>query len=139
VANNKLIDDEETPQEPSRSFNAFFARLADEEAHGEASAELHGLLAHLRSLSRMANGPKTGTLTITIKVSVEADIVDIGYDVTAKKPKPPRKKDRAWLSRGDNIVYEDPRQMSLKGVRGVPQTKREVRDVEGEDLAARDS
>jgi len=80
----------------------------------------------------MSTGPKTGTITITIKATVDGDLIDLGYDVTAKTPKPPRKKDRAWISRGDNVVFEDPKQMSLKGVRGLPTNDQPPIDA-GED------
>lgn len=129
----------EIPEEPTRSFNVFFARLADGDAHREASAEFHGMIAKLRSLNRMSNGPKAGSLTIVVKVNVDGDIIDLGYDVTAKTPKPPRKKDRAWISKGDNVVYEDPKQMTLKGVRGLPSQNDEAREAGGDDRQARDT
>jgi hypothetical protein len=120
--------------EMHRSFNFLFARLANQEAHREASAELHGLLSKLKTLSQMKRGAAVGKLTITVSAKVDGDMVAFGYDVTTKEPKPPREGTLCWLTRGGNVAFEDPKQLSLKGVREVPRAEPEddeLLDVDG--------
>jgi hypothetical protein len=120
-------------EESHRSFNFMFARMADGDAHREASAEFHGLLAKLKRLSQLRRGKANGKLSITLTASVDGDMVAIGYDVTTKEPKPPRQGTLCWLTKGGNVAFEDPRQQELKGIREVPKPKHDDEDVQDFD------
>lgn len=73
---------------------------------------------------------KVGELVLKIKLkpnlSGQVEIVD---DLTVKLPKPVRGSSIFFATPEGNLQREDPRQGELEGIRKVPDTPAEIRDV----------
>jgi hypothetical protein len=100
-------------KEGPRSFAVFVRQLADGDAEREASEALHELLESLRKEAE-AQGAAKGILTLKFALTVDAmNQVEIAYDISTKEPTPLRPKAHLWITKGGNIVFENPRQQKL--------------------------
>jgi hypothetical protein len=111
-----------TPEERAegaRSFARALEGIGDGKCISEASEEFWALLRdiHTMAKSRGQDGEAAGALTLALKVSVNAKgEAEIGWDVTAKKPKKKRLTAVAWVTKGGNLTFEVPRQLGLPNV-----------------------
>lgn len=120
---------DETPKPPAfegpRSFAVLLNDLRDD-ASGESlneqvSDELHELTEYLQGLSRANDAKVTGTLTLTVKVSVNGKSATLVPELTTKKPKHKVREYPLWVTRGGNLTTDHPTQqrLPLRPVGGV--------------------
>lgn len=75
-----------------------------------------------------ANTGKAGAITLTIKIKPHpAGQMELTDDVTLKLPKPPRGMTLMYATPEGNLVRQDPRQMSIDGLREVDKQTGELR------------
>ena len=83
---------------------------------GELSSDLAEKLRDLNAnLSEHAatNSKATGRLTLTISLTHEKGLVTVITDITTKEPKTRRAPTALWLTPGNNLSRQDPRQMEM--------------------------
>ncbi len=101
--------------------------------HSDASRDLHELAGKLHDYVGIHGGIAKGTLIVTINLSALANgTVDVVADVKTKEPKPKRARSVFWLTKGNNLSPENPRQQKL-ALREVPA---EPSDKKPRNLAA---
>lgn len=101
-------------EEGSRSFGEFLRQVCDGDVLTEATNELHRLMDIMAAEAEACRGEKKGRLSLVFDFNVDArGAVGITYDVTCKEPKKARSGGVAWLTRGRNLTFENPRQQKL--------------------------
>lgn len=124
-------------QEGPRSFVHFLGQLAQGEAEANASHEFHELLKRIHEEAHIRNAKVKGKFKFTLNCTAdETGTVSVAYDVETKAP--PRKTTSSffWLSRGSNLVAENPKQQKLP-LRDVS-ARQETRTVEAPAAPARE-
>lgn len=122
-------DVEKAINEGPRSFARFTETVADGDLHAELSDELHELIEHLANHALTVSSPGKGEMSIKFKFSVDkSGVVDVAWDVQSKIPKPARSKGVMWLTKGNNLTAQNPRQQKLP-LREVPVAPTEVREA----------
>lgn len=100
--------------EPPRSFNFFFAKLANGSAESEASYELDQLIRRLHEEAKIQMKAVGGRLTLTINMAVDpANVATIAYKVDRKDPPRRTEKTVYWLTDKSRLVGENPAQQKL--------------------------
>lgn len=122
-------------EEGARSFALLLQNIGEGTFHAEVSEALHELNVKLAAHA-YDNAKAKGTLTMTLSIEVDREgVVTIVPDVKTKAPTPLRKKGRYWLTAGNNLSPENPKQQKLP-LSEVPAPK--TRDaVRGDDRPAR--
>jgi hypothetical protein len=118
-------------QEGPNAFSVFISQLADGAAHSELSGELHELAKVLQDAAVTQAGTAKGELMLKLKLAIEPNgITAITYELTTKKPKAKRPSAVAWLSKGLNVVFQNPKQtiMPFRDV-SAPAEAREVTET----------
>ncbi len=124
-----------TPEGP-RAFARFLEQLSDGDAHAELSHELHKLTTALADLANATQGRAKGTLSLKLSLSVDCKgVAAVSYDITTKEPKPSGTASVFWLTHGNNLSVENPRQPNLP-VREV-KGEEDARELENKDTDAR--
>jgi hypothetical protein len=130
MASERKAATEETGEvEGPRSFVSFLNNIADGEAEGELSYQLHELVKRMREESVARGDTVSGGLTLKLKFKVDnLGHVIVGYKVT--KTEPDRKTSGAhfWLTKGNNLTVENPKQQKLP-LREVPGGRARARDI----------
>jgi hypothetical protein len=122
-------DVERAINEGPRSATRFLEMVADGDLHAELSDTLHELIDQLANHAITVTSPAKGELAIKLKFSVDkSGVVDVAWDMNAKAPKPARSKGVMWLTKGNNLTAQNPRQQKLP-LREVPQASTEVREA----------
>lgn len=121
--------------EGARSIALLLQGIGEGTFHAEASEALHELNQKLAAHA-YDNAKAKGTLTITLSIEIDREgVVTIDPDCKTKAPKPLRKRGRYWLTAGNNLSPENPKQQKLP-LSEVPAPK--TRDaVRGDDRPAR--
>lgn len=134
---DEIVQAQPPGEEGPRSFVHFLSQLAQGEAEANASYELHELLKRLHEEAHIRNREVKGKFKLALTFAADENgTVTVSYDVEAKAP--PRKTSASifWLSRGSNLVAENPKQQSLP-LRDVS-ARREIRNVEAPAAPARE-
>jgi len=134
-ATTKDDDGELENMEGPRGFSHLLQQVQDGELHAELSENLQQLMKDLRLYSDRFQRDAKGNITLSLNVTVHGNgSVSIMGDVKMKTPKTPRAPSTFFLTPGNNLTLENPRQQRLP-LREVPIPKREApRDV-GDDKA----
>lgn len=106
-------------EEGARGFAVLLQSVGDGAFHVEVSEMLLELNT---KLARHAEdfGKAKGTIAVTLTVDIDREgVVTVDPDVKIKTPKPARKKGRYWLTQGNNLSPENPKQQKLP-LREVP-------------------
>ncbi len=116
--------------EGARDFAVFLRHIDDGILHTDASRELQALAAKLYEFSQTYGGVAKGALILTVNLSaLENGTVDVIADVKVKEPKPKRARSVFWMTKGNNLSPDNPRQQKLP-LREVPAApKDKPRDV----------
>jgi hypothetical protein len=115
-------------EEGPRSFARFLEQACDGDICSQASEALHELLKKLEADSSASSGVAKGKLTLTVSFGVDPrGQVAIGYDITTKEPKPARAGGIAWLTKGANCTFENPKQQKLP-LAEVPRSRTQYAD-----------
>jgi hypothetical protein len=127
---SKAVKDEEIDvDEGARGFAILIQQLADGAFHAELSEEMQGVCKKLSELAYAYGSKQRGTLTLTLSLSASDNgTVTVDADVKTKTPKPRRETSLFFMTKGSNLVRENPRQRKLP-LREVPGTG-PARDVE---------
>ena len=79
----------------------------------------------------MTETGRAGELRLTIKLKPgKAGQVEVSDDITVKAPKPERGTSIMFATPEGNLQREDPRQMSIEGLRSVDTETGELRHVQ---------
>jgi len=113
-------------EEGPRSFVVFLRDLAQGETEALAAHELHELLKRLDEEAHTRNARVKGKLNLKLSFTVDENgVVAVAYDIETKAP--PRKTTSSvyWMSKGSNLVAENPRQqkLALRDVSGSRETR----------------
>lgn len=106
----------EEPQveEGPRSFGVFLAQVDDGQAMIVLSQEQHDLLVALAAEAERTQTAAKGKLTLTLGFTVEpSGVTGVTYATATKEPTPVRGGSMFWLSKGNNLTVENPRQKKL--------------------------
>lgn len=106
-------------EEGARSYAVLLSSLEDGQLLVDLSTKLHELNNKL-ALAAENVGKAKGELTLKLKLSADAGgTVQVDGEILCKEPKPGRARSVLWLSKGNNLVSENPRQTKLP-LREVP-------------------
>jgi hypothetical protein len=116
---------EKATEEGARSLSVLLSSLDDGQFHEDASEDLHTLCAAMARLSE--NHDKiSGTFTIKLTMKCRRNgTMHVTPEITVKTPKAPRTEQILWLTKGNNLSLENPRQQKLP-LREVPRTPNEA-------------
>jgi hypothetical protein len=102
-----------TEQEGPRGFGPFLSRIDDGRVYDDLGEQLQKLCGELDQYAQNF-GKAKGELSVNLKLSVEANgVVSVVVDVKTKAPKVTRPKSIFWLTKGNNLSPENPRQQKL--------------------------
>lgn len=125
--------------EGARSATRFIELVADGQCNADLSHALHKLGLRLAAEVRQRNDKCSGEITLKLKFTAEpSGIVGVGYEVNAKEPKARTSGSVFWITKGGNLVNENPRQTSFPGIREVKPTT-EVRELDLHAAVANDN
>lgn len=103
--------------EGPRSFAVLLDNLRDdasgESLNGQVSSELHELTEYLQGLSRATDAKASGSLTLTLKVTVNGKTATLVPEITTKKPRHKVREYPLWVTRGGNLSTDHPTQQRL--------------------------
>lgn len=117
----------EKDEEGARSFALLLQQLGEGTLNAELSETLHEMNTRL-SAHAIDFGKAKGTLTLAIEIEIDRDgVVTLRPDVKKKMPKPARKAGRYWLTPGNNLSPENPKQTKLN-LKEVPAAR--VREIQ---------
>ncbi len=117
--------------EGPRDFAMFLRAIDEGSIADEAATKLHELAAKLHELVDAYGGTAKGTLTLSVSLSALANgTVDVTADVKTKEPKPKRARSVFWLTKGNNLSPDNPRQQKLP-LREVPPAQK-ARDLDAD-------
>ncbi len=109
-----------------------FATILTQLEGGVLNADLSDMLRDLNAkMSEHAenNAVAKGELVLTLKMKIErGGLLEIQADAKVKAPKFQREKSHFWLTPGNNLTPENPKQPALFP-RSVPGTQEKPRDV----------
>ncbi len=127
--------DEKSSDEGVRDFGVFLTHIDDGTLHEDAGRDLQRLAAKLSDHVAQHGGKAKGTLTLTVNLTALANgTVDVVADVKVKEPKAVRARSVFWLTKGNNLSHENPRQQKLP-LREVPPA-RTARDLDDSERTA---
>lgn len=128
---------EPAEDEGARSFANALRMIGDGDLHDDAGAKLRELLAECSAYTERFESDGKGTLTLTISVKTHANgSVAVTGEVKTKAPSKPKAGSTFWLTRGNNLTADNPRQQKLP-LREVPGGRREVKDLGADDRTIR--
>lgn len=126
---SKAVKEEIDVDEGARGFAVLIQQLAEGAFHAEVSEEMQAVCKKLSELAYAYGSKQKGTLTLTLSLSADDNgTMTVDADVKTKTPKPRRERSLFFLTKGNNLVRENPRQRKLP-LREVPGAG-PVRDVE---------
>jgi hypothetical protein len=126
----------ETKIEGPRGFAVLLQRIDDGELHEELSTTLQELTEKLTEHAERTESTAKGSITITLSLAAKANgTVSVEADVKTKEPKAKRPGSVFWVTDGNNLSSENPRQTRLPLREVAGNTK--AREVEVVDLPAR--
>lgn len=106
-------------KEGTRSFAVTLQQIGDGSLHAELSETLQKLCGDLSAHAIQFGADAKGTLTLTLALKASANgVVGVAGDVKTKAPKAPRVGSVFWLTKGNNLTPDNPRQQKL-GLREV--------------------
>jgi hypothetical protein len=101
-------------KEGPRSISHFLARLAHGQAQVDLSADLQEVTSKTQDIARRASTKARGKMVIALEFDITPDgemTATYSSKITTNKPK--RAGSHAWVTKGGNVVFEDPRQGEL--------------------------
>lgn len=123
-----MAENQIPPEEGPRSFARFVEAVADGELASELSEELFELVRYLEGEATARQSTSSGLLTLKLKITVDdRGYARVTHDVATKRPKTRRTEALMYVTKGGNLVRENPRQQSLP-LRDVSK-RPEVRDL----------
>lgn len=123
-------------EEGARDFAVFLTHIDDGTVHADASRDLHALVAKLSDYVTQHGGKAKGSLILTVNLSaLQNGTVDVVADVKVKEPKAVRARSVFWVTKGNNLSHENPRQQKLP-LREVPPATR-ARELDADDRTTR--
>lgn len=97
-----------------RDFAVFISQLAEGEANGELSKQLHELVVACQEKAEQVAGSASGEIKLNIRVKVDArGVAVVGWESVQKLPKEKRAGATMWVTKGGNLTPENPRQQSM--------------------------
>lgn len=114
--------------ESAKPFTTILAQLEGGALHEDLSDMVRDLSAKMSEYAAN-NGEAKGALTLTLSFKLDrGGVMDVVADAAVKAPKFKREKSLFWLTPGNNLSPENPRQTSLplRSVSPAPETPRDV-------------
>lgn len=97
-----------------RQFSAVISVLGDGQANADIMAQLLRVLESVKAQAVRTSKESKGLLTLKIPINVDEEgVVRMGYDVTIKEPKPPRRGSVLWMRHDGRLSLRDPKQLDL--------------------------
>lgn len=128
---NTMAKDEKVDEAP-RGFAVALQQMDEGCFHAEISETLQKTLGELEQFAIKFGVDARGMLTLALALKVSpTGVVAVSGEIKTKVPKAPRASSVFWLSPGNNLSPENPRQqrLPLREVRGPAAAPREVTDV----------
>jgi hypothetical protein len=98
--------------ERPKPFNQILAQLEAGVLHEELSEKVRDLTAWMSEFAAQRGSAK-GSLTLRLDFAMEKGLVVIKGEVSAKTPKLDREQTVMWLTPGNNLSNENPKQQPL--------------------------
>lgn len=116
------------PTETTQPFTRVLAQIEGGVLHDDLSDDVRELCAKL-SQHAADNGVAKGALTLVLNFRIErGGVMEIDADVKVKTPRARRERSVFWLTPGNNLTPENPRQLTF-GPRKVEAAAEPPRDV----------
>jgi hypothetical protein len=115
--------------EGTKPFSLFLGQLEGGAFHDDLSDDLRALNEKLAEFAAQ-NGLAKGSLVLKFTFKLDRDgVLEVNTDVATKAPKLSRARSVMWLTPGNNITHENPKQISMFGPRKVAQPEEPARTV----------
>lgn len=115
--------------EGARSFALLLQHIDDGALHAELSETVQATCKQLATLVDSLGSDQKASITLKIDLLYcRNGMLIIKGNVDDKTPKMPHAPTVAWLSKNNNVVFENPRQQKLP-LREVPVSRAEPRDI----------
>jgi hypothetical protein len=105
----------ETPveDEGARGFGVLLQQLDDGAVHADLSETLRKVAGELSDIANQV-GKAKGTVTLKLSLAAEDNgMVFIDAEIASKTPKMKHARAAFWLTKGNNLTPENPRQQKL--------------------------
>lgn len=113
VLERKTMTTEKDNEEGARSFTWLLANIGEGTLNAELSETLKEMNGKLAARAEDF-GKAKGTLTLTLSIEMDREgVVTLTPDVKTKCPPPARALGRYWLTPGNNLSPENPKQTKL--------------------------
>lgn len=134
MATTQVTPNDEGP----RSFARFIEGIGEGDLVREASDMLHELTAKIHDEALARQDKVGGQFKLTIKIVCDPrGNVGLAYDVDITKPKPKRVPGIGWMTKGSNVTFVHPRQLTMP-LREVVTSGEEIDIDTGEITPARE-
>lgn len=115
-----------------RDFLDVLTDIDSGEVHRHASEELAAVVAAVKETH------KVGTLTLTINVKPEGDMMIVRGEIKSKIPKAATNSSMFYATDDGELRRDDPRQLPLKNVPKAPERLRVLKEKRAEEKEALD-
>ncbi|MDX6480328.1 MAG: hypothetical protein QOG85_838 [Gaiellaceae bacterium] len=124
---------DETPKdEGPRSFTRLLEQVGEGDLELELATKMQELVGSLKAFSDKFQREGKGTLTLVLNVSAHGNgTVTVAGDIKTKTPTAKRAGSVFWLTPGNNLAVENPRQQKLP-LKEVPPPKTHTKDISAE-------
>lgn len=117
-------------KESPMPFHMLLARIEGGVLHAELSEQLNDLNGELATLAAQ-NGKSKGSITLKLSLTHQRNgMVEVTADVKKDSPKIPRESSVYFVTEGNNLSVENPKQPNLP-LRSVGEPQGAPRDVTG--------
>lgn len=121
-------DDEMDHEEGARSFAHFLMQANSGAMASDTSFEFRRMVDEMRRVAMQSNGA-SADFTLKIHLTLDdSDEVRVKFSARGKVSEPTRRKGTMWLSRGGNLIPENPRQQRLP-LTEVPYERTPIKDL----------
>jgi hypothetical protein len=113
-------------EEGQRAFGALLTQVDDGTLHDEATSALHALNTKLAEHAERYGAIAKGAITLKLSIAMKPNgTAEVSGEIVSKEPKAPKAGSVFWLTKGNNLSPDNPRQQKLP-LREVPKADRVV-------------
>lgn len=100
-------------KETPKPFNLVLAQMEDGVLHDDLTDKLHELLGDISQHAADTNGDAKGVLSINLTFKLSEGVIHVQAEVKTVAPKQTRARTMFWLTPGNNLSAENPKQREL--------------------------
>jgi hypothetical protein len=103
-----------TTPPPTRTFAQLIAEHEDGRFQHAATEKLNDVIEQLVEAAGLRGGKADGSMTVTLKLSIDGGMIEINADMATKTPRLKRGKSIYWLTPNNQLSRSNPHQPELE-------------------------